>query len=578
MNLPEINFNRPVADDSRTSLIVDEARRKAFDVVMKGVSAFSAEFAKTQDDEANAEFAQGVSDIDNDLDANKTTSTEWVRKQLGGTLDALPPEIRAQVTAQALDMKTNEMVEADRSDIPGWVVAPYVFNARVEAALNKAAAKVSAGKQEEFKAGKAEAIASKRAKIASAALREGIEAFNVKQTQAAIQLASTGQFDEARGVVSKSRSMDAPYKEKLLSQIDKIEQVRPIYEAVQREDIGAMAELLGKLNDPGQFGTLEPSERTAFSERLKGEIRDFQAKIKSSEDRELKLNADAGWRGIFEAVRTGRPVTYKDIPATGTIPPEEEKQMMAYVDARREGTPIKTNWSVYEDLRRKISAGEDVRVTAHRMSLADSELQDLINFSTAVRTGGSRYDNFISTEEAIESRLPKGFDKESRKKDEKKSAMVGHVYALVRDELSALGQNATPTQRDEAIDKVIRDNVKVEPGWIRDTVKVPTMGMGIPPKYVVALRRVASALGTTLDDDGLAATYKDFSYYEKDLLDAWGPQARGRRPDPDLLLGAYGYLKGRWGSIDAELRRAGRTLDNPNRAALAVQGFLANQR
>lgn len=582
MKLPEINFNRPVPDMSRTPMIVDDARRRAFETAEKALTIFGQEYVQSQEAEAGAKWAQSLNDIDKEIDENKTVSTEWVKTHLGGSLDALPPEVRKQVTAQALDVKTGEMVEADKADIPGWIVAPYIFDAKAKAALAQASQGISSdGWKADFQTKAQVDAASRRAKVNERAMREGIKFFNLSQTNSALSFANAGKFDDARKVVSASRSMDAPYKEKLLSHIDKIEQVKPIYEAVQREDFASMAELLGRLNNPEEFTTLEPQERTAFAERLKGEIRQFQSKVSSSADDELKRNADAGWRGMFDAIRNGQPVSYKSIPPTGTIPADEEKAMMAYVDARREGHPIKTNWAVYEDLRRRIAAGENVRVTAYRMSLADGQLSDLIHFSTAKNSGGSHFDNFITTEEAINSRLPKGFDPASIKGSPEKQAEVGQVKGIIQHELAALGHAPTLQERDDIIDKVIHENIKVEKGWIRDSVKVPTLG--IPPKYVVALRRVASDLGVSLDDKGLAGTYKDFSYYEPGIATAWGPQARGRQPTPDLLLGVYGYLKANWGSIDAELKRVGRLtgnneIDNPNRAALAVQGFLTNQR
>jgi hypothetical protein len=605
MKLPEIDFNAPVPDSSRAPLMADEARRRAFQVVQKGLEAFGQELAKSQRQRAGADLAQSLNDIEAELDANPTVSTKWIKERLGGSLDGLPPELRSQVTEQGLDLNTGEIVEMDKEDIPSWIVASHIYDARSKQAISSATRNVSMGQAADFEEAARAEVITRKAKINERAMKAGLQYMMQTQTESALTLANAGRFDGpggARDTVEKSRAMDPAYKAKLMEHIDKIEQVRPVYEALQRDDYATMTEFIGKLNDPKEFSKLEPQERAAFSDRLKSEVKQFQERIKKEKDDTLKRNAtefvDAtgqrtGWNPIFEKVREGKAVSYRDIPPPGTIAPDEQKQMIEYIDNRRKGVEPKTDLTLYAALtdlaRNKPEEFASLSIPALINRLSPADFKHFVDLQ-AKPPGASQFDDFVSTDEAINSKLSApteqggyGFDLKKMKDDSEIQGQVGHLKSLIQHEIAALGHRPSLTERDDIIERVLKNEVQTTKHWWRsDERKVSTLG--VPPKYVVALRRVSADLGYGLSAEGLKQTYTDFAFYESGITQAWGPLAGTRRKlTPDLALGAYGYLKANWSAIDAELRRVGKLtgnneIDNANRTALAVQGFLSQTR
>lgn len=577
MELPQIDFNRPVPDTSRSPLIVDDARRRALGVVEEGLAVFGQEYVKGQTNKAAASLAQGLNDIEADLDKQTIVNTQFVREKLG-SLDSLDPAIRAQVVQQGMDITTGEITEMDRDDIPVWAVAGAIYDAQAKKALGAAAQNITVGGwAADFQEKAQGEIITRKAKINARSMKAGLEYLVEQDTNSALNLANAGKFPEALDVISKSRSMDPAYKEKLQGHVEKIEQVRPVYEALQREDYGAMATYLGKLNDPAEFTKLAPNERAAFSERLKSEIKQFQAAAKSSQKDALKAAADKGWNGLFEIVRAGGTPTFKSIPPPGTIDPDEQKQMIEWVENRRKGHETKTDLNLYATLsemaREKPEEFANLSITSLINRLSPGDFKHFVDLQNKA-PGATNFDDFLNTEEAINVKLPASLDPKAFKDDPAKMAQVGQVKQIIQHELAALGHRASLTERDDIIDRVIKDTVKVEPGWFSDSVKVDT---SVPPKYVVALRRVAADLGFGLDSEGIASTYKDFAYYEDGINTAWAPQAGGKRLTPNEALGVYGYLKSRWSEIDAELNRKSMPLTNDNRTALAVQGYLSER-
>lgn len=581
MIIPQID-NLSVQPKSNAYRIVDEAQRQAIETFETGFQKIGEEMVRSQQQKAAADLAVNLNSIEQEIAANKTVSTQYVREKLG-SLDSLPPEVRSQVTKQGLDLSTGQMTEMDREDIPMFAVAGAIFDAQARKAMESSSQSITLGGwQQDFQKKAQEHIAQRRSNISMQAVKDSIEHIAATDTQTALNFANAGDFARSREVVSKSRAMDQDYKDKLGAQIDKLKEIRPVYEALQRDDYGSMAVLLGKLNDPKEFTQLSAEERNQYSDRLKSEIRQFQEMVKKQGDLALKQNAQNGWNQIFAKVRGGAPLSYKDIPFPGEIAPDEQKAMIEYVDNRNKGVEPKTDLGLYAGLtelaRNSPEKFAEIPLTKYVNSLSPSDFKHFIDLQTKPPTG-PQFDDFINTDEAIDSKLPKQFSKKEIKDDSDKQAQVGQVKQIVQHELAALGHRATLQERDDIIDRVIKDNIKVTPHWYGDSVKVETVG--VPPKYVVALRRVSSVLGFGLSNEGLKKTYQDFSIYEDGISQAWSVVRSKKRLSPDEALGVYGYMKQNLKDIDAELLRVGKLtgkpeIDNPRRAALAVDSYLSD--
>lgn len=602
MKLPEIDFNAPINDSSRSAMAVSEAQGNSIKKIANAALTFRDEFARAQRKEAEVKVKQSMADIQTEINANKQVSTEWVRQKLGGSLDSLPPEVRAQVVNQGIDINSGQPTEFDREDVPTFAVAAHIFDVQANRAVEAASQGITIGDKEDFKNQmQGEYVIPHKFKINMDALHEGIAYVAEKDTKSVLGLAAAGDFEGARDLAAKSRAFEPAYREKLLGHVDKIEQTKPIYDAIKTENIGEMVKLLrdltgestpetglnintGETGGKNSFSTLEPQEKAAFAERLRAEIKQFEGTVKNARTDALKLAAEAGWNGIFEKQRQGVPVSYRDVPPPGSIPADEQKQMIAYVDHLREGKPVKTDFAVYAFLRDKVKNGEPVNLMKYRMSLSDGDLKGLIDAQEG--KGKPVYDNFINTEEAINAKLAAPYDLggykidlKSAKDDPEMLAKIGQVKSIVQTELANLGRPPTLAERDEIIDRVLKQEISVKKNWLfADEKKVSSLG--IPPRYVSAWRRVASDLGIPLTAEGLQATHKDFSYYEPGITRAWAPLAGSKRPlTPDKAVGIYGLLKSRWGIIDSELARQGlltgkNEVDNPRRAALATEWFL----
>lgn len=577
MKIPEID-SIGVQDRTSAPAVVGQAQSKALETFASGFEQIGKEMVRSQQQKAAADLSSRLNSIEQEIAANKTVSTQYVREKLGGSLDSLPPEIRSQVTSQGLDVRTGQVQEFDRNDIPMFAVAGAIYDEQAKKALSSASQNITLGGwAKDFQDQAGEHIAQRKSKVTMEAIKDSVAHIATQDTQTALDFANAGDFAGARNTIATSRAMDADHKDKLNNQIDKLEEIRPVYEALQRDDYGSMAVFLGKLNDPKEFTKLSPEERNQFTDRLKAEIKQFQDSVRKENDRLLKANADAGWNGIFTKVRTGEPISYRDIPPPGMIPADEQKAMIEYIDNKKKGVEVKTDLALYDSLTRTArtdpEAFSQIPLTAliNRLSPADFK-----HFSDLQAHPPGAYDDFVNTDEAIEMKLPKQLAKSEVKDSPDKQAMVGQVKQIVQHELAGLGHRASLKERDDIIDKVIKDNVKVDPHWYGDRVKVDT---SVPPKYVVALRRVSNDLGFGASSEGIRRTYQDFTNYEDGITSAWAPQARGQRLSVDHSLGVYGYLKSHLGEIDAELRRVGKLtgkdqIDNPLRAALAVQGYL----
>ncbi len=144
MELPQID-TIPVQESNHAIAQVDEARRRTFQVFEQGLGAIGAEMVKSQTNRAAASLATSLSQIESDLAAKKVLTTQEVRDALGGSLDSLPPEVRAQVAPKGLDITTGEIKEMDIKDAPAFAVAGAIFDAQAKKALAAASQNISTG-------------------------------------------------------------------------------------------------------------------------------------------------------------------------------------------------------------------------------------------------------------------------------------------------------------------------------------------------------------------------------------------------------------------------------------------------
>jgi hypothetical protein len=593
--LPEIE-TIGVQESSGAPLRVDAARRQSIETLQKGFAELGKELVDTEKVKAKAVFAQEMGAVEDGINATKTVSTGFLREQLGEGFNDLDPALRAQLVQKGLDINSGKETEFDIENIPMWKVAGVIFDAKSKEALAKASKHITTGGwQADFQDEMQGEIVQRKIEINKKQMAQLSGFLTEQQTQAALERAGAAsaisnpalraaEFAKIRKDVAGSRAMDAEFKAKLTDQISKLEEVAPVYEALRRDDYAEMAVQLGRLNDPKEFTGLSPQERAAMSDRLKAEIKQFKAAVDGEQKRVLRDAAERGWNALFTKLRSGAPLTLKDIPAPGSIPADDQRQMIEYVTNKVNGVEAKTDLPTYYGLtqmwREEPDKFAQLQLTRYLNVLSPSDFKHFADLQT--KPDPVKFDDVVNTDEAINAALLDKFKIDVKKpsNDQEKSD-ISRIKSLVQGELAQLGHRATLEERNKIIDDVTERERKTEAHWYGDRQK-PSGTRNVPPGYTVAIREIHAQLarinpnvGATLSPEMIESTYKDFTNYSPDIERAWKLSATRKRVfTPSEAMRVYGYLKANWGTIDAELTRRGNALNNENRTALAVQTYL----
>lgn len=575
--LPNVEYSG-VQDITDAQAPVDAARNRMFSTFEQGLSAYGQEMIKSQHNQAQADLAVGLEKVRDTIERNKTVSAQFVRDQLGANFDSLDPAIKSQLTKTQLNPQTGEQEQVDRDDVPTWAVAGALYDAQAKQVLHDASQRISVGGwQAGFQEAAQGEIQSAKARIAEKQTRDMHEYFQATDTQSALSLAWAGQSDEAKAVVGRSATMDGAHRANVVNTIDKIDQTKPIYDAIRSSDYGSMAELVGQLNDPAKFTKLDPQERTAFSERLKSEINNFQNKYSKAKDDQLKAAGEAGWNTILGKERDGMPVSYSDIPMPGTIHAEAQKEMIKYVDTLNKGEKPETDWTTYAGLlevskdRAKFS---NVNLLSYRNDLADSEFKQLLEIQQSMKGKGNpdAYDKFQGTEQAIEYRMKSGYGIDPKSKDSDDQEKVGYLKTTIQHDLSAAqaakhGEPLSLEERDSVIDKTLAQEVNTQKGFWSDSQTLPTSQAGIPATVATTFRRAVTALdpyGMRNPDkrvDTLKKQYVDYQEQEPGIERAWQIQ-HGSNVSPDDAVRSWYYLRQNQPRLEGQLRATGGWTDD----------------
>jgi hypothetical protein len=463
-----------------------------------------------------------------------------------------------------------------------FAVAGHIFDARAKKLLVDSAAKfTSPGWAAEFQDHAQHEILQKKMKLSrftrctmrmNTCSNRRRHRRSMQRTRETLRSRSTSSLRLA--------SLDPKIRLELEGHVDKITQMRPLYEALRTGNIADMADMLPALGDPKQFTKMNEEERVSFTHRFEAEIKGFQDGIRKAGDAQLKANADAGWNGIFVKERGGQPIALSDIPAPGTVPAEAQKEMIKYVNTLNKGEKPETDWTLYAGLldqtkdRQKFAG---VNLLNYRNRLADPEFKQLLDLQMGLKGGnGEAYDHFVNTDEAISVRLaaaPYNIDV----KDKDKAEQIGYVKtqiqrALAREQESNGGKPLAMEVRDRVIDKAIKDSVDPKKegylgGWAfgigGNSAGVPAFKAGVPPTIATTFQRAVSALypkemggDFKKRTNTLAEQYADYSALEPTIEKAWSLM-RGKSIDPHDAVQAWYYIRQNRARLEGSLRQNG---------------------
>jgi hypothetical protein len=578
--LPEIDYTTPVQESSGSYAQLNEAQKQTANVFAQGFHAFGTELVKSQSNRAAADLLSGLENATIDLRTQKTISASQLKAALGSDYDSLPPEIKAQTTQSVLNPETGAYEDKDREDIPMFAVAGHIFDARSKKLLADSVSKFSsAGWAAEFQDKAAQEILQKKMNLSLHTMYDAHEFLQQQDAGSAIDAANAGAFGQAKQILAGSRAMNPKTRLELESHVDKIQQTRPLYEALRTGNVADMAKLLPALGDEKQFTKLSGEERLSFTNRLESEIKSFYDGIRKADDTQLHANAEQGWNGIFAKERARQPVSYQDIPMPGTVKADAQKAMIEYVDKLNKGEKPETDWRLYAGLldqartdRQKFAS---TNVLNYRNRLADPEFKQLLDLQMGIKGGNpDAYDHFQTTDEAIDTRLRMGPYKIDPK-DKDKQDQVGYVKtqvqrALAREQEAKGGKPLSLEDRDRVIDATLKDTIDPrKEGFIfNDAASIPAFKAGVSPTVASTFQKAVTALyprEMAGDADKkvkkLKEQYEDYNAIEPHIEKAWMIQ-RGKAIDPNDAVQAWYYIRMNRDRLEGTLRSSGELSGN----------------
>lgn len=134
-----------------------------------------------------------------------------------------------------------------------------------------------------------------------------------------------------------------------------------------------------------------------------------------------------------------------------------------------EGTPVKTDWGTYIDVRERLAAGENIDLRPLTTKIGGAQMEQLLDTKTKAKTPGKQ-DAMLTDEQRIgQALLGLGIDK--KKDAESAAAFSLEVDRRVRNESAAKGgKDLTADEKQKIVDSVALDKVYVEE-WGRDPEK-----------------------------------------------------------------------------------------------------------
>lgn len=125
------------------------------------------------------------------------------------------------------------------------------------------------------------------------------------------------------------------------------------------------------------------------------------------------------------------------------------------------GTPVKTDWGVYQEVRERIVAGEKVNMAPYSLKIAPSEMEKLIDLQTQAGTAGKQ-DSMLTDAQRLDQALT-GLGIDKKREPEAAGLLAAEIDRRVRAESAAKGgKDLTADEKQKVIDAVVMDQVYVD--------------------------------------------------------------------------------------------------------------------
>ncbi len=207
----------------------------------------------------------------------------------------------------------------------------------------------------------------------------------------------------------------------------------------------------GKITDP---------ERR---EKALQQIRNNHALVQQAQREREQAASDEAWQLVGSGRRVPETVLMR-------MNGRERVQLQDYLRDRAKqaaaGTPVKTDWATYIDLREKLAAGEKVDLRPYALKIAGPQMEQLLDIQTR-RNDPKKAPEVASAEQQIGAYIDQ-MELGGTKKAEERGKFKAAAQDLFNEHLKRTGKEPTFDERQKILDQLTVE-VVTKPGWLWDT-------------------------------------------------------------------------------------------------------------
>ena len=199
-------------------------------------------------------------------------------------------------------------------------------------------------------------------------------------------------------------------------------------------------------------------------ERYLQEVRNNHAMVEQAKREREATASDQAWQMVGQGRRVPESVL-SSMDGKGRV------QLQDYLRERAkkaaEGTPVKTDWGLYVDLRERLAAGEKVDLRPYAGTrIAGAQLEQLLDIQTRVRDP-KKAPEVASTEQQMGTYIAQ-MDLGGEKHAEKRGQFTAAAYDLFNEHLKRTGKEPTYEDRQKILDRLTTETV-TKPGVLWDS-------------------------------------------------------------------------------------------------------------
>lgn len=598
MKLPEIEY-AGVQDSSLALARIDQAQRQSIETVRAGLDAFGREMVRTQAQKANADLQAGLADLEAEIERTPYLTTEQVRQQLGGSLDAVDSETRKGLTRKGLDLRTGEVTDIDRNDIPMWQVAGAIYEKRARDLVKATSGAMTVGQgwQSEFEARAGEDVNARKARLVQGQFSAMLGDLRKRQGETIENYVRAGNWTAARDLVATSTAFQPAEKEQLLGQVDREEQRRPFESFALKGvksagDVLEAGKLIQRLESGDGLDRLEEKERTERKHELERLVAGFEREQAFAAEHAFDAADGMAQDAIVDALvkAKGRPLSFDLVPPRGVASPKMREHLFRIVEGTQKSpTGPQTDLAIYAKLNglarsdTQAFVGHDLLqyVAAGKLSVADFR-----HFSDLQRTlkdegpGSAKYSGFFGAQEEVHLELRRHGLHVAGKDAEDDALAVGYVEREANRALQAAAvakaqksrEPLTPGEQTAIIQPLVAKLVNSK-AW-----QAEAKGSGIDAGIATPVRDVTLRLGYEPTERNQRSVAEGYAAYREQIMAAW-TRVAGDRPLSDREgVEVYGLFLGQSKQITAALAKAKKDTGPASIFDTTVRGYLRGMR